>query len=146
MTTNPENNNVPPQNQPYGQQPPVNGAPQNGQVPNGNFNTQNGYPVAPEVSYNQQPGFSPNPQALADAKQSKTFGIIAIVLSAISLLIFGFLSIVGIGLSIRGLSQAKKAATAGVPGPGKTLNIVGLIIGIIAFILWILALVLMATN
>ncbi|MDT0189339.1 hypothetical protein [Rothia terrae] len=78
-----------------------------------------------------------------DLKNAKLYGILSIVFSAISLLIFGFLALPGLIAGIMGLNLCKKLSAAGVnSGNSKTLNIIGIVIGAIAVVLWILGLIL----
>lgn len=58
-------------------------------------------------------------------------GIWAIVFSLISLVIFGWLSIAGVGMAISGLKKAKAGEG------GKVTSIIGLIISIIALALYL---------
>lgn len=104
-----------------------------------------GYPQHPEQGFAQPQHNTPvaNPAIEKDLKNAKLYGILSIVFSAISLLIFGFLALPGLIAGIMGLNLCKKLSAAGVnSGSSKTLNIIGIVIGAIAVVLWILGLIL----
>lgn len=78
-----------------------------------------------------------------DLKNAKLYGILSIVFSAISLLIFGFLSLPGLIAGIMGLNLSKKLQASGInPGNSKTLSIIGIVLGAIAVVFWIIGIVL----
>lgn len=78
-----------------------------------------------------------------DLKNAKLYGILSIVFSAISLLIFGFLSLPGLIAGIIGLNLSKKLQASGInPGNSKTLSIIGIVLGAIAVVFWIIGIVL----
>ncbi|MEH0109939.1 DUF4190 domain-containing protein [Tersicoccus sp. MR15.9] len=84
-------------------------------------------------AYDQSAGYGQPP--VARRNPGMTIGIVGLVLSALSLLIFGFLSIPGLILSVIGLQQSRRAGMRNVPA------IIGTVVGAIALILWIIVLV-----
>lgn len=67
-------------------------------------------------------------------------GIISIVLSVISWFIFWWLSIVAIGLGIIGLCTKVSEEYSKYNIAGKALNIIGVIMGAVGFIIFLIAL------
>ncbi|MFW0118788.1 hypothetical protein ACN08Y_02530 [Rothia sp. P5764] len=92
----------------------------------------------------QQGGSVHHPEIAKDIKNAKNYGIGAIVLAALSLVI-GILALPSLFLGIYGLKTSKKLAQAGVvQGNSKTLNTVAVVLGAVAVALWVLTLVLRA--
>ena len=85
-----------------------------------------------EFNENQYPTNNPN-----NGTGAKTCGILSIVFSSVSFLIFGFLSIPGLILGICGLVSSVKNKLNGSP---LILNIIGTAISAIAFVLYLLTL------
>lgn len=67
-------------------------------------------------------------------------GIISIVLSVISWFIFWWLSIVAIGIGIIGLCTKVPEEYSKYNTAGKALNIIGIVMGAVGFIIFLLAL------
>lgn len=67
-------------------------------------------------------------------------GIISIVLSVISWFIFWWLSIVAIGLGIIGLYTKTSEEYSKYNTAGKALNIIGVVMGAIGFVIFLIAL------
>ena len=67
-------------------------------------------------------------------------GIISIILSVISWFIFWWLSIVAIGLGIIGLCTKVPEEYSKYNIAGKALNIIGVIMGAVGFIIFLIAL------
>lgn len=67
-------------------------------------------------------------------------GIISIVLSVISWFIFWWLSIVAIGIGIIGLCTKVPEEYSKYSTAGKALNIIGVVMGAVGFIIFLIAL------
>ena len=67
-------------------------------------------------------------------------GIISIILSVISWFIFWWLSIVAIGIGIIGLCTKVPEEYSKYNTAGKALNIIGVVMGAIGFIIFLIAL------
>lgn len=67
-------------------------------------------------------------------------GIISIILSVISWFIFWWLSIVAIGLGIIGLCTKVPEEYSKYNTAGKALNIIGVVMGAVGFIIFLIAL------
>lgn len=114
------------------------------QDPNAQLNAQPQYGQQPQPQYGQP---QMHPEMAKDLKNAKLYGILSVVLSSIALIIFGFLSLPGLVAGIMGLRLSNKLQAAGVlQGNSKVLNIVGIIIGGIAVVLWILGIILIVAS
>ncbi len=97
------------------------------QIPNNNQNT---YQQTQPQTMNQ------SVQNIPNKRKMNRNALISIILSAVSLFIFGWLGAIGMGLGIRSLSEIKKNNEA-----GKVLAIIGIITGCIGLGLYIYILI-----